>query len=463
MRASELWNFSGRTNRISYVLIGVFGFAVKSNIDRIVASYGFHRNWSVFNYWFPFPSNLRPADLRGSELQLSLTLLALSFPFVWLGICQTVRRLRDCGQPLWLSVLFFLPFVNLLFFAILCCLPSRVAAPDPGEIPKIEIPRTGVWTGEGKLEAAIVSVFATSVFGIAIVYFGTMYKADYGWGLFVAAPFSLGLFAVLLYSRTAPRRFENCILVSLLPVLLIGMGLLLLAFEGVICLLMAAPLGLGLSVLGGLVGYWVQESRWRMRGHPAVLGVVLLLAPLWMQFDTVLQGTLAKHFVQTTIEIDAPPEIVWEKVVMFSEIPSEREFLFHTGIAYPIRATIAGRGVGAVRRCEFSTGAFVEPIEVWDEPRLLRFSVAESPAPLEELTPYRHIEPPHLKGYFGSEKGQFELVRLQGNRTRLTGTTWYSDKVWPASYWQLWSDYIVHHIHLRVLNHIRAEAEDGSR
>jgi len=44
---------------------------------------------------------------------------------------------------------------------------------------------------------------------------------------------------------------------------------------------------------------------------------------------------------------------------------------------------------------------------VWDEPRLLKFGVIESPAPLSEMTPYGHIEPRHLQGYFVSEEGQF--------------------------------------------------------
>src|SRR2546430_5741809 len=38
-------------------------------------------------------------------------------------------------------------------------------------------------------------------------------------------------------------------------------------------------------------------------------------------------------------------------------------------------------------RSVFSTGPFVEPIEVWDEPRLLKFGVTANPAPLDELTP----------------------------------------------------------------------------
>jgi hypothetical protein len=163
--------------------------------------------------------------------------------------------------------------------------------------------------------------------------------------------------------------------------------------------------------------------------------------------------------VRTAIEVSAPPEKVWNQVVAFREIPPPKELLFRAGIAYPIRAEISGHGVGAVRRCVFSTGPFVEPIEEWDEPRLLRFGVTANPVPLNELTPYGHIDPPHLHGYFVSEKGQFLLTVLPGARTRLEGTTWYQHTMWPAAYWHLWSDYIIHKIHLRVLEHIRAEAE----
>ena len=73
----------------------------------------------------------------------------------------------------------------------------------------------------------------------------------------------------------------------------------------------------------------------------------------------------------TVVEIDAPPEAVWPNVVAFSALRAAGVAL-PLGIAYPLRATISGRGVGAVRRCEFSTGAFVEPITVWDEPRAPR-------------------------------------------------------------------------------------------
>ena len=107
----------------------------------------------------------------------------------------------------------------------------------------------------------------------------------------------------------------------------------------------------------------------------------------------------------------------------------------------------------------FSTGTFVEPIEIWDEPRLLKFSVIANPPPLDEWTPYAKIRPPHLDGFFVSESGQFLLQPLGNGGTRLVGTTWYRHDIWPTFYWRLWSDELIHRIHLRVLRHIKRQAE----
>ena len=108
------------------------------------------------------------------------------------------------------------------------------------------------------------------------------------------------------------------------------------------------------------------------------------------------------------------------------------DWLFRTGVAYPIRARIEGTGVGAVRHCEFSTGAFVEPIEVWDEPRLLRFAVTSNPAPMKEWNPLFEIHPPHLDGFLVSKRGQFLLTPLPGGKTLLKGSTLYQHGLWPA-------------------------------
>ena len=165
--------------------------------------------------------------------------------------------------------------------------------------------------------------------------------------------------------------------------------------------------------------------------------------------------------VTTSIEIDAVPETVWKNVIEFPQLAEPTEFIFKTGIAYPINAKIEGAGVGAVRHCNFTTGSFVEPITIWDEPRLMKFDVTEQPAPMKELS-FWDIDAPHLHDYFISKQGQFKLTVLPNGKTLLEGTTWYYHNIKPAFYWQLWSDHIIHKIHERVLTHIKANSEKGN-
>jgi hypothetical protein len=80
-----------------------------------------------------------------------------------------------------------------------------------------------------------------------------------------------------------------------------------------------------------------------------------------------------------------------------------------------------------------------------------------------ELTPYRHVHPPHLHGYLRSNRGEFRLVALPSGRTRLEGRTWYEFDMFPQAYWTLWSDTLIHRIHERVLKHVKHLAEDDRR
>jgi hypothetical protein len=58
-----------------------------------------------------------------------------------------------------------------------------------------------------------------------------------------------------------------------------------------------------------------------------------------------------------------------------------------------------------------------------------------------------------------SKHGQFRLVALDEHRTLLEGTTWYQNYFWPQAYWRGISDSIVHDIHMRVLEHVKRQAE----
>jgi hypothetical protein len=77
-----------------------------------------------------------------------------------------------------------------------------------------------------------------------------------------------------------------------------------------------------------------------------------------------------------------------------------------------------------------------------------------------ELTPYRHVHPPHLDGAFRTTRGEFELSELPNGGTRLIGRSWYTLDIHPLAYWTIWSDWLVHRIHHRVLRHIKRLAEN---
>jgi hypothetical protein len=457
-----LWRPGGTVDRSTYALVGVVGFAIKHNLDRLVASWGFHRPWGVFNYWVPLRDITGITALNSDQARFLEALLAMALPFIWVGVLMTAKRLRSAALPSSLVALFFVPFLNLAFFLVLCAIPERTAlsavTPVAAGTSRLRLAR---FLPEGAPGSAAVALLITVPLGFGLTLLGTQVLANYGWGLFVALPYCMGFAAAMIYGARRPRSFAACVGVALLAIALPGALLLALAFEGLVCIVMAAPIAAPLAIFGGASAYAIQRRRWLQADASVLLSAVLLFTPGVQWAEHAISPAPPVFAVRSAVEIHASPEQVWEKVVAFSEIGPPKELLFRAGIAYPIRAEIAGSGARAERRCVFSTGAFVEPIQVWDQPRLLKFSVTSNPAPMEEWTPYRHIEPRHLHGFLVSNGGQFLLTPLLDGGTRLEGTTWYHHGLWPAAYWRIWSDAIIHRIHMLVLNHIRDEAEKG--
>jgi len=98
---------------------------------------------------------------------------------------------------------------------------------------------------------------------------------------------------------------------------------------------------------------------------------------------------------------------------------------------------------------------------VWEENRLLGFDITAQAPPMREWSPYPGVNPPHLAGYFRATHGEFRLLALTGNRTRLEGRTRYVVDMFPQSYWTLPAGRLVAMIHTRVLRHIKAVAEEA--
>jgi hypothetical protein len=492
IQPSLLWTWNRTIDRVPYLLTGVLFFLVKFAIDWTIATQGFGRSWSLLNYLiWPNDRVVRVFELGDSERAFSLTMLLVSLPFIWTGTILSLHRLRAAGLPLGLILLFFVPLVNLLLFLILVLLPTREAvladtfvddASGLDDLPAKDdsSQQTGITTDlprpvrrpfeplrrmhrrivlESYWRSGLVALAITVPLTVLGVVLGAQVFQSYGFSLFVGAPFAVGMISVLLFGFSRPQPFGASLAVAMATAGVAGLTVLMVALEGLICLIMAAPIALVLVFLGAAVGYAIQSRPWLNDQAMSLTLATLIVLPSLMAAERANEPEPAVRAVETEVIIDRPPANVWPHVIAFPPLPEPDDWFFRTGIAYPQRAEIEGTGVGAVRHCIFSTGTFVEPIEVWDPPTLLRFRVAEQPEPMREWSPY-HIHPAHLDHYLYSSKGQFLLEALPDGRTRLVGTTWYSNRMWPAGYWNLWSDHIIHRIHARVLTHIKKLAEE---
>jgi hypothetical protein len=244
---------------------------------------------------------------------------------------------------------------------------------------------------------------------------------------------------------------------SLLSIVVLGCFILVFAVDGLGCLIMALPLTFVIAIPGSIIGHqlgrWLSDDAAKMAPY-----IILLVFPVFQGFEYVHPVEPPMREVTSRVVIDAPIRQVWDEVIAFDRITKAPEGILRWGIAYPIQAKIYGRGVGAVRHCIFSTGPFVEPITVWQPPYLLEFDVTKNPPPMNELSPYGHIDVPHLHDTFVSRHGRFRLWEENG-KVVLEGTTWYYQKISPDWYWHLFSDVIIHKIHLRVLEQIQTQSE----
>jgi uncharacterized membrane protein YhaH (DUF805 family) len=443
-----LFTWEGRVQRGPYLLAGSILTVIKYGIDSLVAAH-FGQTWQIWNYVLP-GSQLSVFELGQSRPEMYAILWAIAIPFFWVGIALTLRRLRDAGdRPAWIF-LFFVPLANLLLFLWLTLVPST--AKPITEATAAAEPRPG------NLRTEIVGVAIAVVLGVALAVWGIQVLFLYGWGLFLGIPFFTGFVASWFLNIKKTRSSLSTIAVSALVPALIGTALLSLGREGLGCLLMAVPLALPFSIAGGLMARSILQRRSQTIASPNFAACVAIL-PLAMFAEHAAKFDPPVIAVTTGITIDAPASVVWRNVIAFPPLAPPQEWLFRAGIAYPTSGQIVGSGPGAVRYCHFSTGDFIEPITVWDEDRLLAFDVSSQAPAMQELSPWK-ITPPHIgRNYMRSRHGQFRLVALSDQRTLLEGTTWYQNYFWPQAYWRLWSDEIVHQIHLRVLRHVKQQAE----
>jgi uncharacterized membrane protein YhaH (DUF805 family) len=432
-------------DRVTYLVAGLVLAVVKFLGDvALIRLAGLHP-WSPWDYLAIGPA-LLAARGSGPPSWFFVALGCWALPFLWLGSTLTIRRLVDADHSPWWSALFLIPWANYALILALILLPSVETRPTERQDHNRPTAITAITAIAGGLGV-----------GLAMVLLSITALGAYGTPLFIGTPLAMGAGTGFLYNRRTQASLLDTFSVACLGILLTAGTIFLFAMEGAVCLLMALPIALPIAMMGALLGRMIAQSGQERVGPAAA---ALLVLPISVLLDTH-SGPPVIHEVRSAIEIDAPPDRVWSNVIAFPPITEPLDLVFQLGVAYPRSAHIEGSGIGATRYCEFSTGAFVEPITRWEPGQRLSFDVARAPLPMTELSIYSNVRPRHLDGYLQPVRGEFRLIPLPGGRTRLEGSTWYTLRVFPEGYWSVFGDALIGRIHHRVLAHIQSASVSG--
>jgi hypothetical protein len=308
--------------------------------------------------------------------------------------------------------------------------------------------------------SAIIAAASLCVILLVLYAFlGTQLLQDYGLGLFLLTPFVLGFVSSIYLNYRKQYTLKKTWLTGVWSIAAGSCVLVLVAIEGVICIIMASPLLLLLGFLGSLTGYFVMKQL-RARHKLPVMLTAVFINPLFMLAEHQLSHNLVPppRTVETRLLVHVGAKEVWQSLAAENNYQFDN-LLFKAGISYPMKTKLVHKDNCWFLSCAYNNGTIDMPVSKAEAGQELVFSLHDTPAPMKELTLYNNFHAPHLHGYFMVDEGRIRLIEQPNNTTLLVATTIYRHNIKPVHYWQLWSDALLDQVHFEVLNTIKTKAE----
>ena len=219
--------------------------------------------------------------------------------------------------------------------------------------------------------------------------------------------------------------------------------------EGVICLVMAAPLLIGIVGLGYAFGRGVAHRKRTNVVSASLIPLALLLTV----GETLRPRPDQAAVVSDSVIVNAPASYVWKYVVGYPDNPNPPDYwMWQMGLPAPTHSVASVQKIGALRECRFTDGqAYEERITDLVPEQKLTFAVTSQ------------MQHPEILGHVTFDQGQITLHQNDNGTTTLTTTGWYRLHVRPAGYFEWWAADVTRHIHFRVLDFMKTLAERDYR
>ena len=90
LKLSDLWRWSGTTERVPFFIWGALLFVLKFNLDRLVSWLWFDRAWKIFDYNSLGLALWRTLPDRNDAVYFA-TMLGVALPFLWAGVVLIMK------------------------------------------------------------------------------------------------------------------------------------------------------------------------------------------------------------------------------------------------------------------------------------------------------------------------------------------------------------------------------------
>lgn len=273
-------------------------------------------------------------------------------------------------------------------------------------------------------------------------------------------PFVMGVLTVTRADPRTPIPVWKWVFYPWIAVILMMLAVAAAGFEGWICIIMALPIALVFSSIGGIAAAIFQRIRRRRLPTTAVSCIALLpfvIAPVQARLNTVNQT----RTISSEILIHASPDTIWrniERVPAIAPTELQSTWTHRIGFPRPIEATLSFEGVGGVRHATFEHGLlFIETITDWEPNHRLAFRIRADTAHIPPTTLDEHVT---IGGrYFDVLDGEYSLEPLANGDTILHLVSHERLSTDFNGYAGLWTDAVMQNLQSSILKVIQHRCE----
>lgn len=271
-------------------------------------------------------------------------------------------------------------------------------------------------------------------------------------------PFGIGAATVALSPKALKVNWPFAIFAPWAVCTLLGIAVLLLAMEALICVAMGLPIFFVLSSLGGALMCWIYQQR-ENRDNSGMLGIILLAPILFSPVEALWQPPTVVREIKSEMVVDAPAQVIWAEFVTVPRIqPEEERFAWFqaAGLPHPVEATLVNPGTTGVRYASYDNGMrVIEPVQVWELYSRYRFGVLLDPESGQHTPLWSDVAGEHLHVQWV----EYRIEPLSEKQVKLYLTSRYALETPVNPYAAAWVDFLLSDFQSYILEIVTNRAE----